>query len=539
MSEKDTKTGNTNQSNDLVAKQEEYIVDVEVITSEEFQNKQAERIKKEVFSGEENAAQATRLIYDFVQSYSANKGKVALEVWLANEFRKHSGIWADENEPESTAQEIVQNVQRANEAKESLYAHLDQGKSKESWLATQIETGATVTGTVAVGQYAATIDQAIQTASDGMLGTVTNLDGSYSAARNLDGFIAEQHHVDTFNLDAASKGSAIRAKVLTPEGEVFGKNSMDIGIYDEHGKLVRRYQVKYGQDADASGKLFEKGDYRGQTKVVPEGHAEDIKGARETIEHDGVKSKPLSKEEAKVLQERAQQKREAKQYEWSDVNRINVAKNIGKQALIGAAITAGMQGTRILSRRVWNSLSGKENRSANEDLQEFFESSIKSGRHVGIQVAVSGAVVVAVKNGLLGKTLQGTPAGTIVNAVHIGMENAKILYKFANGELSGPEAIDAVGRVTTSALGGLAAAGYGMVQGAALGTTFGPVGTVIGGFVGGVVGGMAGTKIGEAVYSGGKAIAKTAAKVVKAACESTKKAINSVARALNPVSWFG
>jgi hypothetical protein len=34
--------------------------------------------------------------------------------------------------------------------------------------------------------------------------------------------------------------------------------------------------------------------------------------------------------------------------------------------LAGAAITAGMQGARILGRRIWNSITGKENPSVNK-----------------------------------------------------------------------------------------------------------------------------------------------------------------------------
>ncbi|MCS5854374.1 hypothetical protein LNO23_00245 [Klebsiella pneumoniae subsp. pneumoniae] len=55
---------------------------------------------------------------------------------------------------------------------------------------------------------------------------------------NLDGFIAEQHHADTFNLDAVAKGSEYRAEVLKPKsGGTYGKNSVDVVIRDGEGKL--------------------------------------------------------------------------------------------------------------------------------------------------------------------------------------------------------------------------------------------------------------------------------------------------------------
>jgi hypothetical protein len=204
-------------------------------------------------------------------------------------------------------------------------------------LAKRIEEGASAAGVKDVSAYANQIETALQQANRDMERTIQTKGGDISQCLNLDGFIAEQHHVDTFNVDAAAKGSEYRAKVLVPDGKVYGKNSMDIGIYDQNGKLVRRYQAKYGKDAEATQALFEKGDYRGQSKLGPEGH-----GHKEFIEINGVKSKPLSKEQAKALQKKAQQEAEIKQYDWNDASRVTIAKNIGKQALIGAALTAGI-----------------------------------------------------------------------------------------------------------------------------------------------------------------------------------------------------
>ena len=71
-------------------------------------------------------------------------------------------------------------------------------------------------------------------------------------------------------------------------------------------------------------------------------------------------------------------------------------------------------------------------------------SSVKSAGHVGAQTAVTGAIVVAAKNGWI-KALKNTPVGTIVGIVHVAMENAKVLFKLAKGELNGEEALDAMG----------------------------------------------------------------------------------------------
>lgn len=168
-------------------------------------------------------------------------------------------------------------------------------------------------------------------------------------------------------------------------------------------------------------------------------------------------------------------------------------------------------------------------------MQEFLSSSAKGATQAGVQVAVSGALVVAVKNGWL-KVGKNTPAGVIANMAHLGLENAKCLYRFAKGELSGTEAVDAMGQVSTSGVVSLLAATKGASEGAALGACFGPVGIAAGGLIGGVVGGLAGNVAGEAIYEAGKRIVKAGAKVVvstvAAVCEGASRVANKVFDAL-------
>ena len=485
----------------------------------------ADRAAEDVFGSEDNARNTAGLITSFVSSWERHKHEKTPAVWLADEFRQYPDLWSGEEEIVSTANEVVANVEQANADKASLHAHLDAGKSKASWLARKIEQGAAAAGAASVGDYAADIERALETANSGMYDAITTQSGAVNRIPNLDGFIAEQHHAATFNLDAAAKGSPLRAEVLGSQG----KNSVDIVIKDGDGHIVRRYQAKYGQDAEATQHLFEKGDYRGQRKLVPSGQEGDIPKSTDRIEADGVRSEPLTKDEAKRWQEQAQQEQESRQYEWNDVNSIEIAKLIGKQVLLAAALACVFQGARILGRRVWNFLRGKENPPASEDLREFFESSIKSAGHVGAQTAVTGAIVVAVKSGWI-KALKNTPVGTIVGIIHVAMENAKVLFKLAKGELNGEEALDAMGNCTASAIGGLVGAGKGAAAGAVFGGAIGAV-------IGGVVGGIAGSKIGEAVYEGGKAIVKTAGRVVVDVFEGAVETVKNVGRVLNPLNW--
>ena len=490
---------------------------------------QAEQLE-EAFSKNGDAKKAAELITVFITSYEQNKHTMPLDRWLVYQFKKYPEVWEGEAEIEQTAQDVINSVTTYNDNKASLYAHTDAGRSQASWLATKIEQGAQAAGGVEVGRYAGHIDAALERANTEMANTVYTQNGDISQAMNLDGFLAEQHHADTFNIDAAAKGSKLRAKVMTPENGTYGKNSMDIGIYDENGKLVKRYQAKYGKDADATKMLWDKGDYRGQRKLVPGDQVDQIERATDRLEYDGVESKPLDKADAKVLQEKAQLKREIREYQWNDANRVQIAKQLGKQAVVGACMVAAFQGSRIFGRRIWNSMWGKQNPPLSEDLREFFESSIRGAAHVGVQVAVSGGVLVAARNGWLGKVLKKTPAGHLATIAVVTLENAKILYKLSKGELTGPEAIDAMGKVTVSTLASLQGAAWGFTYGTAIGTVLGPLGAAVGGLVGGVVGGMAGSAVGELLYEGRKRIAKEAIGVVKSLTTAGSAAVNRLAK---------
>ena len=494
-------------------------------SQEEAENRLAASDAETAFGSEENATKTGQLITRFVSSWQERDRQKTDEQWLIEEFHQYPGIWKDEEDISTTAREIVHSIEENTADRASLQAHLDAGKSQASWLANRIEAGAKAAGVAQVGIYAGQIDAALKQSTDQFRRTVTTGSGQVSVAYNLDGFIAEQHHANTFNIEAQASGSSYRAEVLRSNT----LNSPDVVIRDANGTIVRRYQLKYGADAQATENMLSRGNYEGQEVVVSSDQTGQIPGSRDVIEFDGVTSKPLTKAEVKEMQRQVQQQAEFKQYEWNEVNRITIAKQIGKQALIMACVTAGLQGARILGRRVWNTLTGKENPPASEDLKEFFHSSIKSTANAGVQIAVSGAVVVAAKNGFI-KILQNTPAGKIANLVYVGMENVKVLYKLAKGELNATEAMDTMGNVTCAALGGL----EGAVTGATLGMALGPVGS----FVGAVVGGMAGSVVGEAVYAGAKIMAKTVANVAETLWEGARETVKEMGRVLNPLRWF-
>jgi hypothetical protein len=514
---------------------------------DDAQERQADATADAVFGGEERAADTAGLIRQFVASYERHKDDMALDRWLIAEFAKYPSIWQDEAEIAATAREVIASVEQANAAKESLYADLDRGRSREAWLAKRIEVGAAASGVSQVGVYAEALEREITTANQRAYETIMTkpdaLTGTLKVNENphLHGLLAETEVANRFNLDAQAGHAGVQAETVGS----YGYNSPDLILRDAAGNELQQVQLKSYNNVDQAIVNIRGHDYpAGTTLLVHEDQVERLQRefpnlkVTSTLEAGGVSTEMPSYEDLKRMQTEAQTLGEAQQYEWNDVNRIAITKGIGKQALIAAGCMAGWQGARILGRRVWNRLAGRENPPASEELKDFFASSLKTGAHLGARVAVSGAIVVAVKNGWLSQVLKATPAGQIANIVYLGMENAKVVYKFSQGEVSAVEALDAMGNVTASLVGGCYGAGLGIAQGAAFGTVLGPVGALVGGFVGGVVGGLAGTKVAEALYSGGKVLARSALNAIETLREGVKDAARAVAQVLNPLRWL-
>ena len=276
-------------------------------------------------------------------------------------------------------------------------------------------------------KYLQNLDNALGSANNALYETIVTQNGTINLNPQLDGFIAEQYHAQTFNLNAEATNSQYRAKVLQPEGQGYGKNSVDVVIVDGNGKVVRRYQSKYCKDAESTLDAFNKGDYRGQRKLVPDGQETDIKNATNVIEApDGTTSNPLSKQSAKELQ------KEAQSGKWNDLNwseykakdlAIGIGKQAGQAALMGAAIGVGFN----VAQKVWD--------GEPIDEEEIVETALISGADFGIKVATAGAIKVGVEKGVISVIPKGTPAGTIASIAHVGIENVKIIGKMATGNL--------------------------------------------------------------------------------------------------------
>lgn len=469
----------------------------------------------------------------FMESYLEHRDSMPIEEWLRTEMAESLPDHSKE-EIAQMSDEIITTLKVQEEKKASLERAIASGRSKESWFASEAKTATSHMSAQEASQYLQGLDETLRNANESLHQTIHTQAGIISQNPNLDGFIAEQYHAQTFNLNAEAAGSPYRAKVLEPNGSGYAKNSVDIVIVDESGKVVKRYQSKYCKDAEATAQAFEHGDYRGQQKLVPEGQEQDItKKVTTVIEApDGTASKPLSKERAKELQNEAQSGK------WNDLNwneystkdlAIGIGKEAGQAALLGAAVGVGFD----VAQKVWN---GEEIKG-----EELVETAIVSGADFGVKAAAAGALKVGAEKGIISAIPKGTPAGTIADIAHIAVENVKIVGKMATGELTVKEGFEKMEQTTVATVAGIAASAKGAEIGTAIGSVLGP-GAIVGGLIGGAVGYMAGSKVGKTVVKGvqkirekTKAVVKSAGRTVSRAASSFFSGIRSAKRRL--LSW--
>lgn len=468
---------------------------------------------------EEEGKELKHIMDDFIESYVENKDHPT-KTWLVPKLQKYLPEKGT-GDINAIADEIIQSIEFNEEKKDSLHNAIKNGRSKESWIATEIKKALSAMSAQRSAKYLTDLDAALREANDALYRTITTQAGVVSQNPNLDGFIAEQYQAQSFNLNAEAKGSQYKAKVLEPNGTGYAKNSVDIVIVDSKGKTVRRYQAKYCKNAKATEKAFEQGNYRGQQKLVPEGQEGEItKKVSNVLEApDGTKSNPLTKERAEELRDKAQNG-EWQEIDWNEYAIKDIATGIGKQAglaaLQGAAIGTGFN----IVQKIYK---GEE-----IEAKEVVEDAIDSGMDFGIKAAVAGALKVGSEKEIIKIIPRGTPASTVSNIAYVGVEEVKILWKMAKKEITMREGLEKLEQTAASTIVGLATMGESAKIGTIIGAVFGPIGATIGGFVGGTVGYMAGSTVGEKIVDCANKICNGAKKVLKAAIAGTKKAVNKI-----------
>lgn len=483
---------------------------------------------------EDEASKLAAIQRVFLESYAAAKDTMTVEEWFPQELH-HQLPERTVEEISVMSAEILESLRTTESQKVSLQKAVETGRGKESWLASTLMQSTSQMSVQESARYLQGLDDAVRNANEAMYDTITTKAGVPNQNMNLDGFIAEQYHVNSYNLKAQAAGGDLHAEVLKPKpGETYQKNSVDVVIKDSTGKIVRRYQLKYGKTAEDTIRMIKEGDYRGQQLVVPEEQVEAVRKAfpdrkvSSTIGDGDITSKPLSKDEAKAQQEKAQ-RGDFLNTDWNEYSTKDIAIGIGKQAgqacLQGAVIGAGMN----IASKVWN--------GEPIDGEEVIESAVTSGADFGVKVAAAGALKTAVEKDVIKIIPKGTPGSIFANIAFVAVENVKVLGKVATGELTVKEGIDTMQQTTVACVAGLATSAKGAAIGAAVGTVLGPVGTAVGGFIGGTIGYMAGSTVAKTVVKGVQKIREKAVSYVKSAVSNIRSRASSFVSGL--ASVFG
>ena len=508
---------------------------------------EVDEVFKQPFTFEQ--AQAIKQIYVKVtDSYAKQKDTTEVSVWLEQELKSNLPEKSD-TQIKEISQDIMTTLEHCEQSKAALQKANSQGRSSQSWFASDLIKATSNMQVEQTKEFLLTIDQSLTKSNEELYNLVYNQSGDVNMNPNLDGYIAEQYHVNVFNENAALNGSKYRAEVCKPDG-AYGKNSVDVVIKDtETGKIERRYQFKYCKDAKSTEKAFEHGDYRGQSKLVPEGQSADIsKKSAEVIEApDGTKSKPLSKEKAKSMQEELQEEGKLNEHDWNDFDNKELAKVIAQKAGTAALVGMGVGAGSYIVEKISN--------DEEIEAKELAKVAIKGGATSGLKVAASAAIKIAEEKEIIKlpslnnfqKLTDGKFTGTTVplppkvtNTIcattgFLSIENAVALGKVASGELTLREGTDLIAENTMAA----AAGAKGAVLGGALGAKAGaviataaasvisaPVAAAIvtaSTVIGQVTGSMAGSKIGRGIAK----VAKTAQKKVTEAVKSLGSSIIS------------
>lgn len=484
---------------------------------------------------EKEAKEFKKLLSKFIKSYSQKNSSVSDKERLKRQFKEELEI--EDEKAEEMASETVASIHEYDDNLKSVNEAAAKGISKEQWLANKIANAATGVSIIQHGEYLNQINNSLTNANAQMLRTVTTKAGEISQCHNLDGFIAEQFHVNTFNANAALAKSKYVAEVKVPEpGQTYGKNSIDIVVKDiATGKAtpVHQYQVKYGANASETIKLLrEHGDvtkYSNQQIVVPPEQVAEVQKAfpgKTVVSKIGgtdkvnITSESLSKEQAKELQLKTQKDGSAPITDWNSFKTKELALQIGKNA--------GMAGVQAAAITTGFALAEQVIKGEGVDVEETVDLALKTGVDSGIKAAATGALKVGVEKGVISIIPKGTPVGIIANIVCVGIENIKILSKVATGELTISQALDQMGRTSVSMVYGLGWGVAGATIGAVALSWIPIVGPAVGGLVGGMVGYMAGSKVGQAVYTGLKAVGKGVATVCKSAWNGIKSTGNKI-----------
>ena len=165
---------------------------------------------------EDECIQFQPIIVDFMKCYVKNKD-VPTEKWLTEKIKSSLPEKSNE-EIQKITSEIVDTINLNDEKRESLNTAVTNGRSKESWFASEVKKATAAMSAKETVEYLKNLDNAVNTANVELYKEIfIESTGNINMNPSLDGFIAEQYHAQTFNMNAKAAGSQYRAKFLKPK----------------------------------------------------------------------------------------------------------------------------------------------------------------------------------------------------------------------------------------------------------------------------------------------------------------------------------
>lgn len=476
---------------------------------------------------ENDVKELKHIIEQFIMAYSKKSDDISDEDWIKEQLKKER-VNDSEFVIKEMARKITGTITEYNENLENLNETCKKGKTKECWFADRMVKSAIGTSVIRYGNYLNCIDNEIQIANKQLLRVITTRTGNINQSINLDGFLAEQYHVNTFNMRAALQKSAFRAEVCVPKpGQTYGLNSFDAVIKDGSNKIIHQYQFKYGSDSRTTINLIKSGNYNNQRLVVPSEQLEEVRAAfhgKSVEAHIGgtdkvaIESDSLTKKQVKDMQFRAQGTLNSPSNNWNDFSIKELANELGKNAGM-AGVLAGVMAAGI-------TVINKVIKSDPIEKTEVVKIALKTGADAGIKAAITGALKVISEREIIKVIPKGTPVEIIANIVCVAVENVKIVAKVVSGEYTLVQGIEQMGRTTLSMAYGISGGMIGTELGALVFSWIPIVGPIIGGIVGSLVGYAVGSKFGEIIYDGIQALSKEIANIVASSWNDVYKRIN-------------
>ncbi len=472
---------------------------------------------------EEEARTFKQLFDKLKQSYKEKDPTVTDREWLAITFRNEFPDTTEED-AKKDAEDIIHAIGTFAKNLRDVDEASQKGISKERWLAEHIERNASNAAVQSsTAQTIGVWDEHLKKANEQLADAVLRKDGQINMNPNLNGNLAEHMVARSFELNALAQNKNITVKI--PKSNA--PNSFDIIL--KHDGTSQHYQCKFCKDAKSTIQAIENGNYNNQRIVVPTEQVDEVrahflsKGSQKTItdhlEVDGITGSKYTKEELVSLQEAAQKDGLMPSLDYNNLSTKEIAasigKNTGKMALLSMALTTGAN------------LVQKLFKGEKIEADELVKDVITTGADTSVKIVTAGTLQVAVRKGILKFIPKNTSAGILANIACVAVENVKILWKIAKGELSLTQGIDRMGRTTTAMIGGFIGAAVGVGIAATIPVVGIPT-AIVTGFIGGMLGYSCGEKIGDMVYSTVKKVATVAKEIVKKFITKTKEVFTSI-----------